>query len=51
MEFGIFQLPEVSDSLMTVVWLIVGAAALLVVWEVATFAAYIFGVADRRRRR
>jgi hypothetical protein len=49
LELSLIQLPDVSASVVTVAWIAGGALALLLIWEVATFAAYVIGVGDRDR--
>jgi hypothetical protein len=49
LQFNLLQLPDLTESFVTVAWIAVGAVALLVVWEVATFAAYVIGVGNRDR--
>ena len=49
LELSLIQLPDVSASVVTVAWIACGALALLLIWEVATFAAYVIGVGDRDR--
>jgi hypothetical protein len=50
LEFAVFQLPDLTESIITVAWIAGGAVALLLVWEIATFAAYVMGVGDRHRQ-
>ncbi len=48
LQGGSFSL-ALPFELSSVAWVIVGAVVLLVVWEFATFLAYMAGLADRRR--
>lgn len=50
LEFSLIQLPDLGDSAMAFAWIAGGAVALLLVWEVATFAAYMIGLGDRDRQ-
>jgi hypothetical protein len=49
LELSLIQLPDVGASAVMVAWIAGGALALLLIWEVATFAAYVIGVGDRDR--
>jgi len=50
-DSALLQLPAIPADLVTVAWLAAGAIVLLIVWEFATFIAYVLGLRDREAVR
>ncbi|MCI0432030.1 MAG: hypothetical protein L0271_00070 [Gemmatimonadetes bacterium] len=50
-ELRMLQIPAIPIDLAAVAWAAAGLIGLLVLWEFATFLAYMLGLRQQERRR